>query len=42
MNLAIASIVFGYVALLWAAGWWALPVMAAHIGIMVLAMWRRK
>lgn len=42
MNLAVASIVIGYAALLWTAGWWALPVMAAHAGVMVLAMWRRK
>jgi hypothetical protein len=42
VNLAVASIVIGYAALLWTAGWWALPVMALHIAVMVAFMWRRK
>ena len=36
--LAIAA---GYALLVWQFGWWGLAAGAAHVGVMVLATWRR-
>jgi hypothetical protein len=41
VTLAVASIVAGYLSLLWLFGWPALLAVAAHVGIMLLALWRR-
>lgn len=40
--MAVASILIGYAALLWVGGPLALLFIGLHIGIMLLAMWRRK